>query len=244
MKGEKDMIFNIEIDKNKKVLQDEIVVNQYENEIDELHFKLPFEDFSYVAVFKSPNDKKLEFPIVKNKIVIDKSITSIPGQWNLIVVGQKDETVFVSNTIELRSCRNFLNMKNMQETDANIELLYAEIQETLNKLNDTGIEEISSLVDELKTINEKLDDTQLKESVSEVSNKADTAISKLDCIIADLSSLSANLGRLEVIEAYCSSIEMNMKGLYSKVDEINYTDEFLEIKTLLTDANSVADAIL
>lgn len=238
------MIFNIEIDKNKKVLQDEIVVNQYENEIDELHFKLPFEDFSYVAVFKSPNDKKLEFPIVKNKIVIDKSITSIPGQWNLIVVGQKDETVFVSNTIELRSCRNYLNMKNMQETDANIELLYAEIQETLQKLNNTGIEEISSLVDELKTINEKLDSTQLSDSVSDVQNKSNIAISKLDGIIADLSSLSANLGRLEVIEAYCSSIEMNMKGLYSKVDEINYTDEFSEIKSLLTNANSVADAIL
>lgn len=238
------MIFNIEIDKNKKVLQDEIVVNQFENEIDELHFKLPFEDFSYVAVFKSPNDKKLELPIVENKIIIDKNITAIPGQWSLIVVGQKDETVFVSNTIELRSCRNFLNMKNMQETDANIELLYAEIQETLNKLNDTGIEEISSLVKELEAINQKLDNTQLSDAVSDVQNKANTAISKLDGIIADLSSFEANIRRLEVIEAYCSSIEMNMKGLYSKVDTIDYIDEFSEIKTLLTDANNVADAIL
>lgn len=238
------MIFNIEIDKNKKVLQDEIVVNQYENEIDELHFKLPFSDFSYVAVFKSPKDEKLELPIVDNIIIIDKRITSIAGTWKLIVTGTKDETLFVSNTIELRSAGNYLNYPTMQETDANIELLYSEIQETLNKLNDTGIEEISSLVKELELINEKLDDTQLSNAVSDVQNKANTAISKLDGIIADLSNLDTNLRRLEVIEAYCSSIEMNMKGLYSKVDTIDYTDDFAEIKTLLTDANSVADAIL
>ncbi len=238
------MIFNIEIDKNKKVLQDEIVVNQFENEIDELHFKLPFEDFSYVAVFKSPKDEKLELPIIDNIILIDKRITSIAGNWKLIITGTKDETVFVSNIIELRSAGNYLNYPTMQETDANIELLYAEIQDTLQKLNDTGLNEISSLVKELEAINQKLDNTQLSDAVSDVQNKADIAILKLDGIIANLSNFEANLGRLEVIQAYCSSIEMNMKGLYSKVDEMNYTDEFLEIKTLLTDANSVADAIL
>lgn len=241
------MIFNIEIDKNKKVLQDEIVVNQYENEIDELHFKLPFSDFSYVAVFKSPKDEKLELPIIDNIILIDKRITSIAGNWKLIITGTKDETVFVSNTIELRSAGNYLNYPTMQETDANIELLYTEIQETLQKLNDTGIEEISSLVDELKAINEKLDDTQLSDAVSEVSNKADTAILKLDGIIADLSNFEANLGRLEVIQAYCSSIEMNMKNLHDKVSMIptvEYKEQLSIIENLLTDANSVADEIL
>lgn len=238
------MIFNIKVNEDKTVEYSEIIVNQYENEIDQLEFVLPFADFSYVGVFKSPNNKKLEIPVIDSKIIIDKNITSIAGQWSLIIVGIKDETKFISNQILLKSCRNYLALESMQEIDANIELLYSEIQETLNKLNDTGIEEISSLVNELETINEKLDDTQLSEAVSDVQNKANTAISKLDGIIADLSSLSANLGRLEVIETYCSSIEMNMKGLHNKIDTINYTDEFSEIKTLLIDANSVADAIL
>lgn len=238
------MIFNIKVNEDKTVEYSEIIVNQYENEIDQLEFVLPFADFSYVGVFKSPNNKKLEIPVIDNKIIIDKNITSIAGQWSLIIVGIKDETKFISNQILLKSCRNYLALDSMQETDANISLLYSEIQETLQKLNDTGIDEISSLVSELKAINEKLDDTQLSDAVSDVQNKADIAILKLDGIIANLSNFEANLGRLEVIQAYCSSIEMNMKGLYSKVDEINYTDEFLEIKTLLTDANSVADAIL
>lgn len=238
------MIFNIKVNEDKTVEYSEIIVNQFENEIDQLEFVLPFLDFSYVGVFKSPNNKKLEIPVIDNKIIIDKNITSIAGQWSLIIVGIKDETKFISNQILLKSCRNYLALESMQETDANIKLLYAEIQETLNKLNDTGIEEISSIVSELEAINQKLDNTQLSDAVQDVQNKANTAISKLDGIIADLSSLSANLGRLEVIEAYCDGIEKGMKNIYSKVDEINYTDDFAEIKTLLTDANSVADAIL
>lgn len=235
------MIFNITVNENKNVAYEKIIVNQYENEIDQFEFVLPFENFSYVAVFKSPKMKKLELPIIDNKIVIGNSITSIAGDWTLIVVGKKDDIVFVSDEIPFIVDKNYLNMKNMQEIDENIELLYAELQETLNKLNDTGLNEISSLVDELKTINEKLDDTQLSDTVSDVQNKANTAILKLDGIIDSLSSFEANIRRLEVIEAYCSSIEMNMKGLYDKVD---YTGEFSEIKTLLTNANSVADEIL
>lgn len=238
------MIFNIKVNENKTVEYENIEVNQFENEIDVLEFVLPFEDFSYVGVFKSPSNKKLEIPVIENKIVIDKNITSIPGQWSLIIVGTNEETVFVSNPILLKSCRNYLALENMQELDKNIDLLYSEIQETLNKLNNTGINEISSLVDELKTINEKLDDTQLSNAVSNVANKADTAILKLNDIIAYLSSFEANIRRLDVIEAYCDGIEKGMKNIYSKVDEINYTDEFSEIKTLLTDANNVADAIL
>lgn len=235
------MIFNITVNENKNVVYEKIIVSQYENEIDQFEFTLPFDDFSWVGVFKSPKMKKLELPIIDNKIVIGNSITSIAGDWTLIVVGKKDDIVFVSYEVPFIVDKNYLNMKSMQETDENISLLYAEMQETLNKLNDTGLNEISALVEELKTINEKLDDTQLSDAVSEVSNKADLAVLKLNDIIAYLSSFEANIRRLEVIEAYCSSIEMNMKGLYDKVD---YTGEFSEIKTLLTNANNVADEIL
>lgn len=74
------MIFNIKVNEDKTVEYSEIIVNQYENEIDQLEFVLPFADFSYVGVFKSPNNKKLEIPVIDNKIIIDKNITSIAGQ--------------------------------------------------------------------------------------------------------------------------------------------------------------------
>lgn len=234
------MIFNIEVDKNKKVLQDEIVVNQYENEIDELHFKLPFDDFEYLGVFKSPKDEKLELPVNDNVIVIDKNITSIAGNWSLIVTGKKDETIFVSNTIELRSCKNYLNYPTMQKVDANIEFLYSEIQETLHKLNETGIEEISSLLEELKTINQKLDNTQLSDAVSEVADKADAAILKLDGIIADLTNLSENMAKLEGME----SDLRDLKDMVDKIPTVEYKEVLNDIIELLTDADSIADAIL
>lgn len=233
------MIFNIKVNENKTVEYDEIVVNQYENKIDYLEFVLPFEDCSYLGVFKSPNNKKLEIPIVDNRIIIDKKITSISGTWNLIVVANKDDTTFISNPILLNSCRNYLNLKLMQELDTNISLLYSEIQDTLQKLNDTGLNEISSVVSELQEINNKLDDKQVSDTVSHISNKSDTIILKLNSIISDISSLSENIRKLE-------NIESDLKTLDDKVSAIptdDYTGAFAEIKNLLTDADAIADEI-
>jgi hypothetical protein len=149
------MIYNITINEDKTVeIDKEIVVNQYENEIDELVFKLPFLDFGYVGVFKSPLNTKLELPIVDNKITIGSEITSYPGTWSLIIVGKKDETIFISNFIELKSCRNHLSLKNTQEIDKNIELLYLELQETLNKLENVDLDDVSNLGDSLEEIKE------------------------------------------------------------------------------------------
>lgn len=197
------MIFNIKVNEDKTVEHSEIIVNQFENEIDQLEFVLPFSDFSYVSVLKSPSNKKLEIPIVNNKLIIDKSITSTPGEWKMIVVGTKDSKCFVSNQILLKSCRNFLALSSVQEIDKNIELLYAELEETLRILKDKGLEEISSLVEMSETLN---------------------------------------------------SLQLNVEGIYGdlrdlsdKVDKIptnDYTSDLGEIKGLLTDANSIADAIL
>ena len=147
------MTYNITINEDKTIVCDkDIIVNQFENEIDELVFELPFDDFSYIAVFKTPLNTKLELPIVDNKIVIGSDITSLPGVWSLIIVGQKDEVVFVSNTLALKSCRNHLSLQTMQEIDSNIEALYLELQEKMKTLDTLDLDNLDTDLEEIKTI--------------------------------------------------------------------------------------------
>lgn len=147
------MIYNITINEDKTVIVDrDIIVNQFENEIDELFFELPFDDFSYVGVFKTPLNTKLELPIIDNKIVIGSDITSLPGTWSLIIVGQKDEVVFVSNPLAIKSCRNHLNLQTMQEMDANVEVLYLELLEKMKTLDTLDLDNLDTDLEEIKTI--------------------------------------------------------------------------------------------
>lgn len=146
------MIYNITINEDKTVIVDrDIIVNQFENEIDELFFELPFDDFSYVGVFKTPMNTKLELPIIDNKIVIGSDITSLPGTWSLIVVGSKDDIVFVSNPLALKSCRNHLSLQTMQEMDSNIEVLYLELQEKMKTLDTLDLDNLDTDLEEIKT---------------------------------------------------------------------------------------------
>ena len=147
------MTYNITINEDKTIVCDkDIIVNQFENEIDELVFELPFDDFSYIVVFKTPLNTKLELPIIDNKIVIGSDITSLPGTWSLIIVGQKDEIVFVSNPLALKSCRNHLNLQTIQEIDSNIETLYLELQEKMKVLDTLDLDNLDTDLEEIKTI--------------------------------------------------------------------------------------------
>lgn len=151
------MNFDIKISEDN-CMYPKIIVNQFENEIDQFEFTFPFPDFAYVAVLKSPKMKKLELPIIDNKLIISNKITSIAGEWSLIIAGTKEDALFVSDEIKFLCDKNFLNMKTTQEVDENIELLYSEIEETLQKLDDTGLDDISSVVQELEEINKKIDE--------------------------------------------------------------------------------------
>lgn len=149
------MTFNIKVNSDKTVVYDEIICNQFENEIDELVFDLPFDDYSYVCKFRGQGSI-IEFPLV-DKLFITNSISNKSGKWELIVIGKKDDKVFVSNTINFVVGRNFANLLTTEDMDENIKTLYLQLEDILKKLDDTKIEEIDSVVEELKKIEYKID---------------------------------------------------------------------------------------
>lgn len=244
------MIYNITINEDKTVeIDKEIVVNQYENEIDELVFKLPFSDFGYVGVFKSPLNTKLELPIVDNKITIGSEITSYPGTWSLIIVGKKDETIFISNFIELKSCRNHLSLKNTQEIDKNIELLYLELQETLNKLENVDLDNVASLGDDLEEIKQnikglsdylELHAKQLEDNSGQIMRNIDVTKQQVSALQTQVSNLGGTIGNKDTKPDGTMS-NWTYWGLVRAEEAKNNTVAILE---LLTDADVLTNSIL
>ena len=215
------MIYNITIQENKTIQSDnDILLNQFENEIDELHFTFPFEDFGWVGVFKSPSNSKLEIPIIDNKIIIDKTISSQSGIWELILVGKKDEIVFISNIIQIKSNRNHLNLKTIQEQDINIKNLYLEIQDTLKKLNTTGISEISDLLTEINEIKEKVDNTEVLNKLNTTQNMLQSLITMTNGMISQVLN---GTNRLPDMNTTLTENNNNIKDLQKKIG--NDTDK-------------------
>lgn len=183
------MLYNISIYEDKSIKSDkEIHINYKENEIDEIFFSLPsfLNDFVKVCVLYTPTRKKIELPLIDSKILISSSITSQIGDWKLCIVATDGTKIFISDELSFKVNKTYIDSANSEKIDENLELLILELENTLSKLNDTKINEIGSVIEELNKIENKLDNVDVTATVdlSEVLNAISIVKNMLNSIIS------------------------------------------------------------
>ena len=177
----------VNIDKSIKC-DEEIHINFLENKITTLTFQIPDElaGFSNLCILETPNRTKKTIPIENNILIISNNISYTSGEYNLIFYSFKDDIVFVSDKLSFNVNKNYLNNTEDDKIDENVELLYTKIEETLRKLNDTGLDEISDLLTEINEIKEKVDNTEVLNKLNTTQNMLQSLITMTNGMISQV----------------------------------------------------------
>ena len=218
--------YNITINNNKEIFCDEeIHINFLENEVTTLTFQVSSEldDFSSVCVLETPSKKKKTLPLNNNILVISNEISYAPGNWNLIFYGVKDETVFVSDKLNFKVDKNYLDKEESEKMDENIEILYLDLLEKMHVLDMIDLDGLESMNTDIQTI---------KSTV--------TSIVSLSSQILEI--VNYNKTTLNSINNNVNSIGNLVGSVNSKIDTTKLNTE--TIISLLTDANVTANEIL
>ena len=264
--------YNITVTENKDIFCDEaIVVNQMENGTTSFSFTIPTfcHDCGNIAVLETPDNQKKTYPIIKNEIIIDSFVSSRIGTWKLLFYSLNDDDVFVSNILKFKVFNNYLNKEETtEETSEQIKETYAKIQELLNKLNDTKLNEINNVLTSLEEIKEAINNIQGGSGGGSVT-LPDELISKIDTILSNSESLlefneidhnniQDTKDNTELI-SYC--LTNDIQPSLERLNNVHFTDiqnntsdtyiyvkeqsaAISELKALLTDVNTLADNIL
>lgn len=239
------MIYNIKVNENKTIEVDDITINYSENEIDSFSFTFFDENLSYIAELKTPLKKKISLPINDNILLITNSITSLPGKWELLVVGKDGDKVFVSNSIEFVVNNNYLDYKEAQEIDANIEQLYLELEEKLQTLESLDLENLDSMNTDIQTIKSTTNNIiSISSQILEVVNYNKTTLNsintKVESNLNATASLHQKIGDNDT-KADGTLYNYSYWGLVRAEEAKVNTQAIIE---LLTDANTLTNEIL
>lgn len=232
------MVYNIKVNENKTIEVDDITINYSENEIDSFSFTFFDENLSYIAEFKTPLKKKLSLPINDNTLLITNSITSLPGKWELLVVGKNGDKVFVSNSIEFNVNNNYLDYKEMQEMDTNLENLYLEMQEKMKILDNLDLDDLDGISTDIQSI------ITISSQILEVVNYNKTMLNNLNNKIESNLNVTSNINKKlgdNDTKADGTLFNYSYWGLTRTEEVKSNTKAIIE---LLTDANTLTDEIL
>lgn len=249
------MVYTISIFEDKTIKCDKnIHINYKENEIDEILFDLPtfLNDFTKICVLYTPNRKKIELPINDNKIIVSSDITTRFGDWKLCLVATNGEKIFISDELLFKVDKTYIDSSVAEEIDANLELLILELENTLSKLDDTKIEEIGSVVEELKEIKEAISNINVDVDFSVVLDEIDTLEDNILILQNKIDNISIEVDFTQVlsvlnnisndINTFSDNTKNTLSDISTQIANIpDYTSTLSEIKDLISNIDVDVD---